>query len=138
VILRLIEALRKRDSIGSRPRIFRWRDWRNTSGWHDKAILVAADECLAGKSVSDAAWDWFKRAGLEPRDGIWHYYKELAQQARFAGCRPEPLSSKARILGILRWLRSRRDAAVEMSESDAAALLAAGWTRVDERDVPKW
>jgi hypothetical protein len=87
VILCLVEELRQRDSIGSGPRIFRWRATGGTpSGWHDEAILVAADECLAGKSVSDAAWDWFKRAGHEPRDGISRYYKELAQQARFAGC----------------------------------------------------
>ena len=34
------------------------RDWRNSErlGPADKAILAATDECLAGKSISDAAW----------------------------------------------------------------------------------
>lgn len=34
------------------------RDWRNSSRLTaaDKAILAATDECLAGKSISDAAW----------------------------------------------------------------------------------
>jgi hypothetical protein len=46
--------------------------------------------------------DWFKQAGQEPRDGIWHYYKELARQAASQPARPEPLSSIARRLGIRR------------------------------------
>jgi len=34
------------------------RDWRNSDRLTpaDKAILAATDECLAGKSISDAAW----------------------------------------------------------------------------------
>jgi alkylhydroperoxidase family enzyme len=34
------------------------RDWRNSErlGPADKAILFATDECLAGRSLSDAAW----------------------------------------------------------------------------------
>jgi alkylhydroperoxidase family enzyme len=34
------------------------RDWRNSDrlGAADRAILAATDECLAGKSISDAAW----------------------------------------------------------------------------------
>src|SRR5258708_30413901 len=34
------------------------RDWRNSGRLSpaDKAILAATDECLAGKSISDAAW----------------------------------------------------------------------------------
>jgi alkylhydroperoxidase family enzyme len=34
------------------------RDWRNAAGLTaaDKAILAATDECLAGKSISDAVW----------------------------------------------------------------------------------
>jgi alkylhydroperoxidase family enzyme len=34
------------------------RDWRNSGRLTaaDKAILAATDECLAGKSISDAAW----------------------------------------------------------------------------------
>jgi len=48
--------------------------------------------------------DWFKRGSGEPTDGIWHYYKELAQQARASPPRPEPLSVMARRAGILRSL----------------------------------
>jgi alkylhydroperoxidase family enzyme len=35
------------------------RDWQNSDRLTaaDKAILTATDECLAGKSISDAAWD---------------------------------------------------------------------------------
>ena len=34
------------------------RDWRNSERLTqaDKAILAATDECLTGKSISDAAW----------------------------------------------------------------------------------
>jgi hypothetical protein len=34
------------------------RDWRNSErlAQADKAILAATDECLAGKSISDATW----------------------------------------------------------------------------------
>jgi alkylhydroperoxidase family enzyme len=34
------------------------RDWRNSARLNsaDKAILAATDECLSGKSISDAAW----------------------------------------------------------------------------------
>ncbi len=34
------------------------RDWRNSERLTaaDKAILAVTDECLAGKSISDAAW----------------------------------------------------------------------------------
>ena len=34
------------------------RDWRNSERLTaaDKAILMATDECLAGKSISDTAW----------------------------------------------------------------------------------
>jgi alkylhydroperoxidase family enzyme len=34
------------------------RDWRNSARLNaaDKAILAATDECLAGKTISDAAW----------------------------------------------------------------------------------
>ena len=34
------------------------RDWRDAArlGAADRAILAATDECLAGKSISDAAW----------------------------------------------------------------------------------
>jgi hypothetical protein len=44
--------------------------------------------------------DWLKQAGREP-GGIYQYYKELAQAPQTA--RPEPLSSIAKRLGLLRW-----------------------------------
>jgi hypothetical protein len=48
--------------------------------------------------------DWFKQAGHEPQDGIWHYYKELAQQARTSQTpRLPPLSTLFPILR--RWWR---------------------------------
>jgi predicted phage terminase large subunit-like protein len=47
--------------------------------------------------------DWLKRAGSGPRSnaGIWHLYKELAEESQTA--RPEPLSTLAKRLGLLRW-----------------------------------
>ncbi len=45
--------------------------------------------------------DWFKQGGGEPPDGIYHYYKALAQPPQTA--RPEPLSVMAKRLGLLRW-----------------------------------
>jgi predicted phage terminase large subunit-like protein len=44
--------------------------------------------------------DWLEQAGREP-DGIYQYYKELAQGPQTA--RPEPLSVMAKRLGLLRW-----------------------------------
>jgi predicted phage terminase large subunit-like protein len=45
--------------------------------------------------------DWFKQAGSGPSSnaGIWHYYKELAEQARTQTPKPAPLST---LLPILR------------------------------------
>jgi predicted phage terminase large subunit-like protein len=45
--------------------------------------------------------DWFKQAGSGPTSnaGIWHYYKELAEQARTQTPKPAPLST---LLPILR------------------------------------
>ena len=44
------------------------RDWRNSerSTPADKAILAATDECLAGKSISDAAWAEVAKHVTEP------------------------------------------------------------------------
>jgi predicted phage terminase large subunit-like protein len=51
--------------------------------------------------------DWFNQAGCGPSSnaGIWYLYKEQyeAQQSASQPVRPEPLSSIARRLGILRW-----------------------------------
>ena len=44
------------------------RDWRNSARLTpaDRAILAATDECLAGKSISDAAWAEVARHVSEP------------------------------------------------------------------------
>jgi hypothetical protein len=44
------------------------RDWRNSERLTqaDKAILAATDECLAGKSISDAAWAEVTKHVTEP------------------------------------------------------------------------
>ena len=66
VILCLIEALRQRDSIGPRPRIFRWRATVGTpSGWHDTAIR---GDTAVEISESDAV-PHCRRRGNRPTDG---------------------------------------------------------------------
>jgi alkylhydroperoxidase family enzyme len=44
------------------------RDWRNSARLNaaDKAILTATDECLAGKTISDAAWAEVARHVTDP------------------------------------------------------------------------
>ena len=44
------------------------RDWRNSERLTqaDKAILAATDECLTGKSISDAAWAEVTKHVTEP------------------------------------------------------------------------
>ena len=44
------------------------RDWRNSTRLTpaDKAILAATDECLAGKSLSDAAWTEVSKSVADP------------------------------------------------------------------------
>jgi hypothetical protein len=44
------------------------RDWRNSERLTqaDRAILAATDECLAGKSISDAAWAGVTKHVIEP------------------------------------------------------------------------
>ena len=44
------------------------RDWRNSERLTqaDKAILAATDECLAGKSISDASWTEVTKHVTEP------------------------------------------------------------------------
>ena len=44
------------------------RDWRNSQRLTpaDRAILAATDECLAGKSISDAAWGEVARHITDP------------------------------------------------------------------------
>ena len=44
------------------------RDWQNAKGLTaaDKAILAATDECLGGKSISDAAWAEVTKHVIDP------------------------------------------------------------------------
>jgi alkylhydroperoxidase family enzyme len=48
------------------------RDWRNSERLTaaDKAILAATDECLAGKSISDAAWAEVAKHVTEPAQQV--------------------------------------------------------------------
>src|SRR5271165_5736547 len=48
------------------------RDWRNSERLTqaDKAILAATDECLAGQSISDAAWTEVAKHVTEPGQRI--------------------------------------------------------------------
>ena len=48
------------------------RDWRNSAGLTaaDKAILAATDECLAGKSISDAAWAEVAKYVVDPAQQV--------------------------------------------------------------------
>jgi alkylhydroperoxidase family enzyme len=48
------------------------RDWRNSGRLTaaDKAILAATDECLAGKSISDAAWAEVTKYVTEPAEQV--------------------------------------------------------------------
>ncbi len=48
------------------------RDWRNSERLMpaDKAILAATDECLAGKSISDAAWAEVAKHVTEPAQQV--------------------------------------------------------------------
>src|ERR1700693_2424391 len=48
------------------------RDWRNSARLNaaDKAILAATDECLAGKSISNAAWGEVAQHVTEPAQTV--------------------------------------------------------------------
>jgi alkylhydroperoxidase family enzyme len=48
------------------------RDWRNSDRLNpaDKAILAATDECLAGKSISDAGWAEVAKHVREPAQQV--------------------------------------------------------------------
>ena len=48
------------------------RDWQNSARLNaaDKAILAATDECLAGKSISDAAWAEVVKHVTEPAEQV--------------------------------------------------------------------
>jgi alkylhydroperoxidase family enzyme len=48
------------------------RDWQNSARLNaaDRAILAATDECLAGKSISDAAWAEVVKHVAEPAQQV--------------------------------------------------------------------
>lgn len=48
------------------------RDWRNSDrlGTADRAILAATDECLAGKSISDATWAEVAKYVTDPGEQV--------------------------------------------------------------------
>ena len=94
----LIEALRQRDSIGPRPRIFRWRATVGTpSGWHDTAILVAADEYLAANLCRIRPGTGSNRPTTSCETLLGTIVKSSPSRRDSQAARPEPLSSKAQI-----------------------------------------
>jgi len=85
--------------------------------------------------------DWFKRgAGPSSNAGIFELYQQRAAELRRGEVRPGRLvrlrapagvGAVQLLSGIHRNVSA--DGTVEVSESDAAPLLRAGWTRVEER-----
>src|SRR6516162_490904 len=85
--------------------------------------------------------DWFKDSGgPSTHRGIFEYYRQLAEEIR-RGQMPGPqvrlraplgISHVQLFSGIHRAVAA--DGTVEMTESDAAPLLRAGWARVDPSD----
>jgi Carboxymuconolactone decarboxylase family len=63
------------------------RDWRNSERLTpaDRAILAATDECLAGESISDAAWAEVAKHVTEPGQQVEFI---IAMGGR--GCGPPP------------------------------------------------
>ena len=84
--------------------------------------------------------DWFKRSnGPTSNTGIFELYRQRAEElrgqvlcpsARLRG--PRGVSCVQLLSGIRRNVAA--DGTVEMSETDAAPLLRAGWVRVDMGD----
>jgi hypothetical protein len=83
--------------------------------------------------------DWFKRgAGPSSNAGIWHLYRELAEELRSGEARASrPVRLRApRGVGAVQLLSGARhnvagDGTVEMSQADATPLLRAGWVYAD-------
>ena len=83
--------------------------------------------------------DWFKQAGSGPTSGagVFELYRQRAEELRRgqAPClsarrrAPHGVSCVQLLSGIRRNVSV--DGTVEMSETDAAPLLGAGWVRVD-------
>jgi hypothetical protein len=89
--------------------------------------------------------DWFKR-GSSPTSnaGIFELYRQLAEKARYGQLTSgPPVRLRApRGVGAVQLLSGLHrnvsaDGTVEMSESDAAPLLRAGWVRVEQRELSK-
>jgi predicted phage terminase large subunit-like protein len=86
--------------------------------------------------------DWFKRgSGPTSGAGIFELYRQRAEELRRGQAPGPPVCLRApRGIGCVQLLSGLRrnvaaDGTVEMSETDAAPLLRAGWVRVDVGDV---
>jgi predicted phage terminase large subunit-like protein len=87
--------------------------------------------------------DWFKRVAGSPSSGagIWELYRQRAEElhrAQMPGPRvrlraPHGVGQVQLLSGIRRTVAA--DGTIEMTESDAAPLLRAGWIRVDTDDL---
>ena len=85
--------------------------------------------------------DWFKQAGSgvpTTHAGIFEYYRQLAERLRQGDELAGPMVRLRAPAGVgavqtlsRRHLNVANDGTVEMSETDAAPLVAAGWVRVD-------
>jgi hypothetical protein len=66
--VRFFAGTRPTSSTSLQEDILAVRDWRHSERLTpaDKAILAATDECLAGKSISDAAWAEVAKHVTEP------------------------------------------------------------------------
>jgi hypothetical protein len=82
--------------------------------------------------------DWFKRgAGPSSNAGIFELYRQRAEEFRRGqapgpcGCLPAPrgIAQIQLFSGLRRAVAA--DGTVDMTESDAAPLLRAGWVRVE-------
>jgi hypothetical protein len=111
------------------------------------AIPARADRLPNGKhddQVDSTAQmlDWFKRAsGPASNASIFELYRQRAKEElrrRQASCPPARLRAPRGVSCVQLLSGIRRnvsaDGTVEMSETDAAPLLPAGWVRVDAGD----
>ena len=87
--------------------------------------------------------DWFKRgSGPSPNAGIFELYRQRAEALRRGQAPDPPVRLRApRGVACVQLLSGVRrnvaaDGTVEMTESDAAPLVQAGWVRVDDGDLP--
>jgi hypothetical protein len=82
--------------------------------------------------------DWFKRgSGPTTNAGIFELYRQMAEKLRQGQMQGPMVRLRAPAgVGAVQTLSGRHlnvaaDGTVEMSETDAASLLAQGWVRVD-------